>query len=142
MFLFPRPQMRRLQLFLAQASGLSPQRHRLPLLLAQLPGIGSGFSVSRSGERGRRGGGMRASDIGGVGGPVATPAPGQSLLPLLPPLPAPLPGIGGGSSIDNILQHNVSCSPAPTVVAQWLRLLTMICKVLGSIPDGYIFESD
>ena len=35
---------------------------------------------------------MRASDIGGVGGPAATPAPGPSpqrhLLPLLPPLPA------------------------------------------------------
>ena len=35
---------------------------------------------------------MRASDIGGVGGPAATPAPGPSpqrhRLPLLPPLPA------------------------------------------------------
>jgi hypothetical protein len=43
---------------------------------------------------------MRASDIGGVGGPAATPAPGPSpqrhRLPLSPPLPAPPPGICGG----------------------------------------------
>ncbi len=48
---------------------------------------------------------MRASDIGGVGGPAATPAPG-------PVVAAPAPGgavaggIGGGSSINNILQQN------------------------------------
>ncbi len=48
---------------------------------------------------------MRASEIGGVGGPAATPAPG-------PVVAAPAPGvavaggIGGGSSIDNILQQN------------------------------------
>jgi hypothetical protein len=33
-------------------------------------------------------------------------------------------------------------SSASAVVAQWLKLLPMICKVLGSIPEGYIFESD
>ena len=87
---------------------------------------------------------MRASDIGGVGGPAATPGPGPSLNrhkhPLLL-LQAPLPGIGGGSSVDNIYcnntQHMVS-----TVVAQWFNLLTLVDKVLGSIPGSNLFVSD
>ncbi len=84
---------------------------------------------------------MRASDIGGVSGPAATPAPGP-VVAAPAPVVAVAAGIIGGSIIDNILQQNVSLSPAPSVVAQWLRLLIMICKVLGSILDGYIFESD
>jgi hypothetical protein len=61
-------------------------------------------------------GGMRASDIGGVGGPAATPGPGRSpqrhRLPLLP-LPALLPGIGGGSRLIIYCQkkpaHGIHC---------------------------------
>jgi hypothetical protein len=104
----------RLPLFVAPALGQSLQRHRFPLLPVLPPGIGGGGGVGGSGERGRRwggGGGMRASDIGGVCGPAATLAPGPSQqrhrLPLLP-LPAPLPGIGCCSSIDNILQQNTA----------------------------------
>jgi hypothetical protein len=44
--------------------------------------------------------GMRASDISGVGGPAATPAPGPSLQQLwLPLLLAPPPGIGSGAGV-------------------------------------------
>ena len=44
------------------------QRHWLPLLPAP-PGLGRAAGVGGSGERGRRwGGGMRASDIGGIDG--------------------------------------------------------------------------
>ncbi len=51
------------------APGLSPQQHRLQMLPLPQPGIGVGGCVGGSGERGRRwgGGGLRASDIGGVG---------------------------------------------------------------------------
>jgi hypothetical protein len=91
---------------------------------------------------------MRASDIGGVGGPAATPGQGPSpqrhRLPLLP-LPAPLPVIGCGSSIDNILQEKAAhgmCHMVSTVVAQWFNPLTLVDKVLGSIPVSNIFVSD
>jgi hypothetical protein len=69
-FLFPRPQM--LPLLASPAPGPSLQRHRLPLLPAP-PGIGGAAGVGGSGE-GKEvgGGGMRASDIGGVDGPAAT----------------------------------------------------------------------
>ncbi len=54
----------------------------------------------------RCGGGMRASDIGGVGGPAAIPAPGPSpqrhRLPLLAVQP---PGIDGCTGVGNIYQR-------------------------------------
>ena len=50
---------------------------------------------------------MRASDIGGVGGPAATPAPGPVVAAPAPVVAAVAGGIGGGSSIDNILQQNI-----------------------------------
>ena len=62
-------------------------------------------------------------------------------LPLLQLLPALLPGIGGGSSVDNIY-CNKTQHLASTVVAEWFKLLLIIHKVLGSIPVRYIFESD
>jgi hypothetical protein len=43
---------------------------------------------------------MRASDIGGAGGPAATRAPGPSQRQhRLPLLPAPPQGIGGGACV-------------------------------------------
>ncbi len=49
---------------------------------------------------------MREADIGGVGGPASTPAPGLSpQRHLLPLLPAPPPGMGGGAGVGNIYQQ-------------------------------------
>jgi hypothetical protein len=84
---------------------------------------------------------MRASDIGGVGGPAATPALGTSAAALAPVVAAVASSIGGGSSVDNI-NSNKTQHLASTVVAQWFKLLLIIHKVLGSIPVSYIFESD
>ena len=88
------------------------------------------------------GAGIRASDIGGVGGPTATPAPGPSPQRHRLPL-SPLTPVKEAASV-LILYCNKThtLSPAPTLVAQWLRLLPMIRKVLGSNPAKYIFESD
>ncbi len=83
---------------------------------------------------------MRASDIGGVGGPAATQAPGPVVAVPAPVVAVVAGGIGGGSSIDNILQQNTD-----TVISIHCRgsvLLPIIHKVLGLIPVRYIFESD
>ena len=46
------------------------------------------------------------------------------------------------SSIYNILQQNTVSVISIRCRGSVVKLLPMICKVLGSIPDGYIFESD
>jgi hypothetical protein len=55
--------------------------------------------------------------------------------------PAPIGAAVAPASI--IYCNKTQClSSASTVVAQWLKLLPIIHKVLGSIPVRYIFESD
>jgi hypothetical protein len=91
--------------------------------------------------------GMRASDIGGVGGPAATPAPGPSpqrhRLPLLP-LPAPPPGIGGGSSVSNIYLtkrstwYPLSWLSGSTFCPLWTRYWVRYLEVLLFVSDSLI----
>ena len=60
------------------------------------------------------------------------------------PLQAPGDGIVAAVAPASIIYSNkTQClSSASAVVAQWLKLLPIIHKVLGSIPVRYIFESD
>jgi hypothetical protein len=119
-----RPPQAQLKLLAALNPGLSQQQHRLPFIPAPPPGVSGGAGVGWSGEKGRSlGGGMRASDIGGVGGPAATPAPGPSPQRHWPPLlpVAPAPGvrsektIAGHTSSSGDRTRNVPCSSLAAV---------------------------
>jgi hypothetical protein len=87
---------------------------------------------------------MRASDIGGVGGPAATPAPGPSpqrhwfLLLAAPPL-----GIGGGASNGpaSVTYINKKQCKISSIVALWVKPLLIMHLVLGSIPKEFNFFS-
>jgi hypothetical protein len=62
---------------------------------------------------------------------------------LLDTAAAPAPIVAAIAPASIIYCNKTQClSSASAVVAQWLRLLPMIFKVLGSIPARYIFESD
>jgi hypothetical protein len=53
------------------------------------------------------------------------PSPQRHRLPLLPPLPAPLPAIGGCSSIDNTLQQKSGSTCCSLSTRYWVRYLSV-----------------
>ena len=62
---------------------------------------------------------------------------------LLDTAAAPAPIVAAIAPASIIYCNKTQClSSASAVVAQWLKLLPMICKVLGLIPVRYSFESD